>query len=305
MEQSSTFLATKRYSVVTGANKGIGFEICGQLASNGVVVVLTARDENRGLAAVQKLIDSGISDENVVFRKLDVTDPDSIASLVDFVKAKFGKLDILVNNAGVLGVDMDAEALQKAVELAGGFPTDPKAWAEIATQSYELAEECVKINYYGAKRTAEALVPLLLASDAPRIVNVSGSLGLLKNICNEWAKGLLNDVKNLTEERVDEVLNQYLKDYKEGLPETKGWPSQFSAAILAKATMNAHTRILATKYPSLCVNSVCPGFTKTDLTKNHGNLTAAEGAEHAARLALMPIGGPSGNFYIQKQISCF
>jgi len=85
-----------RYAVVTGANKGIGYEICRQLASNGILVVLTARDEKRGLEAVQKLKDSGISDDLVIYHQLDVVDPDSIVSLAEFVKNNFGKLDILV-----------------------------------------------------------------------------------------------------------------------------------------------------------------------------------------------------------------
>jgi len=85
-----------RYAVVTGSNKGIGFGICRQLASNGVVTVLTARDEKRGLEAVEKLKECGVSDEHVVFHQLDVADPASIASLADFIKIKYGKLDILV-----------------------------------------------------------------------------------------------------------------------------------------------------------------------------------------------------------------
>lgn len=79
---------------MTGGNKGIGFEICRQLALNGVKVVLTARDEKRGMAAVEKLRESGLSD--VVFHQLDVTDSSSIASLADFIRVRFGKLDILV-----------------------------------------------------------------------------------------------------------------------------------------------------------------------------------------------------------------
>jgi len=59
-----------RYAVVTGSNKGIGFGICRQLASNGVVTVVTARDEKRGLEAVEKLIECGVSDEHVVFHQL-------------------------------------------------------------------------------------------------------------------------------------------------------------------------------------------------------------------------------------------
>ncbi|XP_052171667.1 (+)-neomenthol dehydrogenase-like [Diospyros lotus] len=84
-----------RYAVVTGSNKGIGFEICRQLACNGVLVVLTARDEKKGLEAVEKLKGCGLSDL-VFFHQLDVVDPSSVASLVDFIKTKFGRLDILV-----------------------------------------------------------------------------------------------------------------------------------------------------------------------------------------------------------------
>ena len=84
-----------RYAVVTGSNKGIGLETVKGLASNGIKVVLTARDERRGSEAIEKLKECGLSDL-VVFHQLDVTDHASIASLVDFVKTQFGRLDILV-----------------------------------------------------------------------------------------------------------------------------------------------------------------------------------------------------------------
>ena len=85
-----------RYAVVTGGNKGIGLEICRQLASNGVMVVLTARDEKRGLEAVAKLHESGLF--NVVFHQLDVMDAISIISLAKFTQTNYGMLDILVRN---------------------------------------------------------------------------------------------------------------------------------------------------------------------------------------------------------------
>ena len=69
--------------------------MCKQLASNGINVVLTARDEKKGLEAVEKLREFGLSG-NLVFQKLDVTDPNSIASLADFIKTQFGEVDILV-----------------------------------------------------------------------------------------------------------------------------------------------------------------------------------------------------------------
>ncbi|KAG4127221.1 hypothetical protein ERO13_D10G204300v2 [Gossypium hirsutum] len=139
---------TKRYAVVTGGNKGIGLEICKQVASKGTMVVLTARDEKRGLEAVDKLKDLGLSD-NVVFHQLDVADPASVASLVGFVKTQFGKLDILVNNAGIGGVKGDFEALRAA---AFGKPSAQPNWGSLLTQSPELSEQCLQTNYYGAKR---------------------------------------------------------------------------------------------------------------------------------------------------------
>ncbi|KAF9687799.1 hypothetical protein SADUNF_Sadunf02G0130700 [Salix dunnii] len=305
MARESTILAPKRvvktistflkYAVVTGANKGIGYEICRQLASNGILVVLTARDEKRGLDAVQKLKDSGISDDLVIYRQLDVVDPDSIVSLAEFVKNNFGKLDILVSNAGISGVALQAEAFQRAFEQSGEFPSGDQVWAEIGTQNYEMAEQCVKTNYYGARGMAEALAPLLQLSDSPRIVNVTSILGLLKNIPNEWAKGLLDDVENLNEDRIEEVVNEFLKDFKDDLLASKGWPTYLSAYIVSKAAMSAYTRILAKKYPSFRVNCLCPGYCKTDITTNTGSFTAAEGAENAVRLALLSDGGPSAS----------
>jgi len=80
--------------VVTGGNRGIGLEICKQLASKGVTVVLTARDEKRGAEAVKNLASQGLS--NVLFHQLEVGDLSSAARLADFIREQYGKLDILV-----------------------------------------------------------------------------------------------------------------------------------------------------------------------------------------------------------------
>ncbi|XP_061339965.1 (+)-neomenthol dehydrogenase-like isoform X1 [Gastrolobium bilobum] len=280
-----------RYAVVTGANKGIGFETVKELASNGVKVVLTARDENRGHEAIQKLKECGFSDL-VIFHQLDVTDPASIASLVEFVKTQFGRLDILVNNAGINGVNLD--------EMVGSTIY----WDKL-TQTYEMAEKCVATNYYGAKETIEAFLPLLQLSNSPRIVNVSSQAGLLKNISYEWAKGVLDDAENLTEERIDEVLKEFIIDFKEGSIENKGWPTNLSAYRVSKAAMNSYTRILAKKHPNFCINCVCPGFVKTDINRYTGILSVDQGAASVVRLALLPDGSPSGLFFIMQQVSNF
>ncbi|KAK2650370.1 hypothetical protein Ddye_017859 [Dipteronia dyeriana] len=178
-------------------------------------------------------------------------------------------------------------------------------WNELATQNFEMAEECLKINYFGAKRMVEAHISLLQLSDSARIVNVSSLSGLLKNVENEYAKAVLNDVENLTEEKIDELLNKFMKDFKEGSLEKEGWRTYLSAYTVSKAALNAYTRLLAKKYPDFLVNSVCPGYVKTDINCNTGFFTPSEGAQSAVRLALLPQSGPSGLFFSRNEMSCF
>ncbi|CAM6118255.1 unnamed protein product [Calypogeia fissa] len=137
-------------AVVTGANKGIGSDIVRQLAKAGVTTVLTARDESRGVAAVDKLKAEGL--ENVLFHPLDVTDAASASKLANWLKEKFGGIDILVNNAAVSSWNMD----------------------------YDTAVVILGTNYYGQKIVTSALLPLLKASPAgARIVFVSSEVGQL------------------------------------------------------------------------------------------------------------------------------
>ncbi|XP_010429384.1 PREDICTED: short-chain dehydrogenase/reductase 2b isoform X2 [Camelina sativa] len=293
---------TPKYAIVTGGNRGIGLEICRQLANKGIRVVLTSRDDTRGLEAVETLKkEVGVSDhQSIVFHQLDVSDPASVTSLAEFVKTQFGKLDILINNAGVGGVITDVDALR------AGTGKEGFKWEETITETYELAEECIKINYYGSKRMCEAFIPLLRLSDSPRIVNVSSFMGQVKNVLNEWAKGILSDVENLTEERVDEVINQLLSDMKEDTVKIKDLAKVMSAYVVSKAGLNGYTRILAKKHPEFRVNSVCPGFVKTDMNFKTGVLSVEEGASSPVRLALLPHQeSPSGCFFDRHQVSEF
>ncbi|KAF7113138.1 hypothetical protein RHSIM_RhsimUnG0156800 [Rhododendron simsii] len=304
---------TKRYAIVTGANKGIGFGICRQLASNGIMVVLTARDEKKGTEALEELKGVGLSDL-VVFHQLDITNPASIASLADFIKTLFGRLDILVNNAGISGVVMNWDAFNPS---GAAFATPSESWNqlnwnELMTQTYEWATECLETNYYGAERMIEAFLPLLKLSNSPRIVNVSSSMGKLKVgfqlgqfIPSERVQGVLNDAETLTEDTIHELLNEFLQDFMENSLESKGWPTFLSAYIVSKAAMNAYTRILAEKYPTFRINCVCPGYVKTDINNNCGIFSVEEGAEHPVRLALLPDDGPTGIFFVLKEVASF
>ncbi|CAN6712916.1 unnamed protein product [Malus baccata var. baccata] len=288
-------------AVVTGGNKGIGFEISRQLAANGVGVVLTARDVRRGTEAVEKLKASyGLSD--VVFHQLDVTDPSSIASLAEFLKTQLGKLDILVNNAAVAGSIFLTDDKEK---LAIG-PDDVTNKNQVLKQTYETAGDCLKTNYYGIKLLTEALIPLLQQSDSARIVNVSSQLGQLRVIPNEKAKKELVDGDSLTEEKVDNLVEGFLEDVKQNLVEAKSWPTNFSAYIVSKAALNAYTRVLAKKYSSkIAINAVCPGFTDTDLNNHTGVFTTEEAAKGPVKLALLPDNGVYGLFFAQTELSTF
>ena len=128
---------------------------------------------------------------------------------------------------------------------------------------------------------------------------------LFQKIPNEWAKEVLGNAESLTEERVDEVLNEYLKDFKEVTLETKGWPRYSSAYRISKAAMNAYTRIVANKFPSFRVNCLCPGSVKADINYNNGYLTTDEGAESVVKLALLPNDGPSGLFFFWNEVTTF
>ncbi|TMW84695.1 hypothetical protein EJD97_024606, partial [Solanum chilense] len=313
MAEKITSLQSTRYAVVTGGNKGIGYETCKQLASKGVVVVLTSRDEKRGIEAIERLKkELKITNNNyhILFHQLDVMDPLSISSLVDFINTKFGRLDILVNNAGVGGsmIEENCNILTIKDLIEGDFVTistenevvdesvAEKSIKGIVT-NYELTKQCVETNYYGAKRMSEAFIPILQLSNSPRIVNVASSFGKLKLLCNEWAKNVLSDAKSLTEERIEQVLNEFLKDFRENSVESKGWPTYFAAYKVSKASLIAYTRVLGSKYPNFRVNSVCPGYCGTDMTAYTGSLTAEEGAESLVKLALLPNDGPSGVFF--------
>ncbi|GAU42469.1 hypothetical protein TSUD_100810 [Trifolium subterraneum] len=142
----------RRYAVVTGANKGIGYGICKKLASSGVMVALTARNEKRGLDAVESLKELGLSDF-VVFHQLDVTDSTSVLSLAEFIKIQFGKLDILVNNAGVPGGIVNGENVLKTKLVVGKVYPDGRI-DKISSSSLSFSQGNFVLHLCGKKFSA-------------------------------------------------------------------------------------------------------------------------------------------------------
>ncbi|KAM3368656.1 hypothetical protein ACQJBY_016889 [Aegilops geniculata] len=309
MEAATSNPSSKRIALVTGGNKGVGLETCRQLASKGLKVVLTARNEVRGLEAVEGVRRSGGDGQSdVVFHQLDVTDPDSVARLADFVRDQFGKLDILINNAGISGVDRDPVLVAKAKEQVENMDVVQRVqWMkENSKETYEEAKECMRTNYYGAKLVTEALLPLLQLSSSGRIVNVSSGFSLLRNFNSEELKNEFNDVDNLTEKKLEELLDSFLEDFKANLIEAHGWPTGGSSAYkVAKAALNAYTRILAKKYPTMRINCLTPGYVKSDMSMHMGVLTPEEGASNPVKVALLPDDGPTGAYFDRDGVASF
>jgi NAD(P)-dependent dehydrogenase (short-subunit alcohol dehydrogenase family) len=146
--------------VVTGANRGIGFEISRQLASRGAQVILTARKPEAGKAAVKKLAAQNLT---VQFRPLDVTSTKSIVALREFLKRAYGRLDVLINNAGIIakgdapGLEVDMETVRVTLET----------------------------NALGPLHLSQA--PLLQRGKHGRIVNISSGMGAFSEMDGDYA----------------------------------------------------------------------------------------------------------------------
>lgn len=147
--------------VVTGANRGIGFEICRQLAARGAEVILTSRNKDAGKAAIKKLAAQKLT---VQFHLLDVSSRKSIAALRLFLARTYGRLDALINNAGIIAKS-DAHALK--VDM-------------------ETVRATLETNALGPFHLAQVLVPLLQASKDARIVNVSSGMGAFSEMEGDY-----------------------------------------------------------------------------------------------------------------------
>lgn len=186
----------KKIALITGANKGLGFEMARQLGQAGVTVLLTARDPRKGEAAAEKLRGEAL---DVHFLKLDVTNKADYAAVSAFLEAKFGRLDILINNAGI------------ASEGIGG--------GKVSTTTEDVIRRTFDTNFFAPLALTRVLLPLLKKSDAGRIVNMSSILGSQTLHANP--KSPIYDFKSLSYDASKAALNSFtihlaheLKDMK-------------------------------------------------------------------------------------------
>ncbi len=236
--------SSKKIAVVTGANRGIGFELCRQLAKKSFKVILTARDPAKGEVAAKKLSAEGL---DVGFQCLDVTSEESIQRFVSGMN-QMGRLDVLINNAGAL---LDPPR----------HPPDT-AGASIMNAKLDLIRQSLETNTLGVLRLTQLLVPLMLKNKYGRIVNISSGMGQLSDM--------------------------------EG-----GWPGY----RISKTALNAVTKIFAEELrgTNILVNSVCPGWVKTDMGGSNAERTPEVAAGPILFLAMLPDAGPTGGFFRDRE----
>ena len=164
----------RRVALVTGGNKGIGYEVVRQLSGMGLHVVLGARDPERGQSAAASLRAQGA---RVDLQQLDVSDDESVRAAALRIASDFGKLDVVVNNAGVL--------------MEGNFGRRPTQTEDLPALPSTTVVEVLRLTYatnvFGVAAVIKEMLPLLRRSESGRIVNVSSkfaSLSLADSVCH-------------------------------------------------------------------------------------------------------------------------
>ncbi|MFH7029165.1 MAG: SDR family oxidoreductase [Heteroscytonema crispum UTEX LB 1556] len=237
----------KKIALVTGANKGLGFEISRQLAKNGIRVIIGARDAVKGQKAADKLKQEGL---DVYFHQLDVTNIESIRETISWIKQEFGTLHILVNNAGI------------NIE----YPEQ----VSIFDVTADTVAHTLETNFYAPLQLTQLVISLMKESGYGRIVNMSSTLGSLTDA---------------------------------------GDPNSIFASVLSpayrisKTALNSLTVLFARELgdTNILVNSVCPGWVKTDMGTEAAPFTVEEGADTPVWLATLPDNGPNGGYFYQRQ----
>ena len=231
---------TMTTTLITGGNKSLGYETARRLIAEGQTVWIGARDESRGRTAAEQL--------GARFVQLDVTDDDSVAAAAATIAAE-GGLDVLINNAGIIGPCVAPAEITAADIL----------------QTYDT-------NVFGIVRMTNAFLPLLRASSAPAIINVTSGLGSFAAVHDE--------------SRVESTIVAPL------------YTSSKSAVTML-------TVQYAKAFPGIRINAADPGYTATDFNGHSGTQTVTEGTDAVVALALQGTDGATGTFVDRNGVAAF
>ena len=281
-----------RIAAVTGGNKGVGLACVRQLAlqypqssfNNGpLLIYLTARNEERGERALKEILqdsqlkqakalrqDGGLSD--VHYLQLDIDSQQSIKTFAEHLKAEHPDgIDFLVNNAGVALDGFDADIVKKTLHC----------------------------NYYGTMEATKQLLPHM--RDGGRIVNVASMSGLIDSRYSAPIRKRFLTADD--PEQITQLMNEFATAVQQNQYEGI-WPG--AAYKVSKAGVIGMTKLLALENArtgsKTLINSCCPGYVNTDMTKGRGRKTPDQGAQTPVLLVLGDIKNSNANFWQHEEI---
>ncbi|MCK7554218.1 SDR family NAD(P)-dependent oxidoreductase [Chitinophaga sedimenti] len=231
----------RKIVLITGANRGLGLETARHFAEEGHIVYLGSRNLHKG-----KTVAAGIPGS--IPLHLDLNDPHTFTAAAEIISADHGRLDVLINNAGIMP---EPDIMRDSTR---DVPAD-------------ILKNAFDTNFFGVVSLSNTLLPLLLKSEAPRIVNLSSNVGSLTL-------------------------------HASGAPLMKTF-----AYNASKTALNSYTVHLANACADtpLKVNSAHPGWLKTDMGTDYAPMEVREGLETVLWLANLPDDGPSGGFFHKQE----
>ncbi len=249
-------------AIVTGANRGIGLEVCRELAQRGMRVCLTSRDALRGQQAAERLARQGLA---VEARPLDVADPASVAAFGRALVAAGDPVHALVNNAGVSLDGFDAR----------------------------VAEGTLATNTFGAAAVTDVVLPLL--ARGARVVMVSSGMGDLSAFGESLRARFLDPA--LDRAGLEALLRGFVEAVGRGEHRRLGWPG--NAYSVSKAGLNALVRVMAPalRERGVLINAVCPGWVRSDMGGPGAPRSLQQGAAGIVWAATLPADGPTGSIF--------
>jgi len=250
-----------------GGNKGIGKEIARRIGREpNFTVLIACRNLELGQEAIQDLKSCNNNDDddkecNVILlpMPLDLTNPTSIKAAAKWVENEYnGVLDVLINNAAIC---FNSPTLYDKVDY---------------TTFEDQADITIDTNYFGTLHVIQSFLQLLQKSDSPRIINIASSAGRLSILKSQQRVDTFTP-DTLTIPQLTQLMQDFVKNVKDGTHSSNGWPN--TCYGVSKVGIIALTKILARQYyPQMKINSVDPGYCKTDQNDNMGTVDPYRGA---------------------------